>query len=114
MLEIGVGNGRVIKDVVKFKKIIYFKYVIWDLFEFNMIIFNELMKNIIDNLDFNYFINILNFLENEVKYDIIFFVNVLYELILDIFVSYFVKLSYIFEENGEIIIIELYFLLILE
>lgn len=117
VLEIGPGKGRVLLDIAKVNSSNISSKVNWTLYEPVMSVYSALEHNINDllkNKELHYNIDLTNSLNFAKKFDIIFFANVIHELTPNILTSYFSKMPNLLNENGEVIIIEIFPLLLPE
>lgn len=117
ILEIGAGKGRIMLDITKLKQKSYSEKVNWHLYEPVDIVFDELQKRIesfkiSDNEDYNIELHREFPIDN--KYDFIFIANVLHEITPNIVAHYFAKIPHILKDDGEVIIIELFPILLPE
>lgn len=117
ILEIGSGKGRVLLDIAKLRSSKISEKVSWTLYEPILPVYDSLGENIAEfakKSDIKYDITITNSLTSDQKFDIIFFANVIHEVTPNILSNYFSKLPSLLLDDGEVIIIDIFPLLMPE
>ncbi len=117
VLEIGSGKGRVLLDISKISSSTISEKVNWTLYEPVESVFNELKENITklnETTKLKYNIEVLNTFEFDKKFDIIFLANVIHEFTPNVISNYFMIIPQLLNTEGEVIIIELFPLLMPE
>ncbi len=113
ILDIGAGYGRTVLELDKLKNIKFSTSIKWFLYEPFETVRNTLRSNVI-NLEDNYQINVIDSLKEVSGIDFVIFSNIVHEITPDSFADYLAKLPSLLGKSGEIIIIDLYPLLLPE
>jgi SAM-dependent methyltransferase len=113
ILDIGAGYGRTLFELDKLKNIKFSTKIQWFLYEPFENVRDELKVNI-NQLENNYQIKVIDSLDEELDIDFAIFSNVVHEITPNIFAGYLAKLPSMLSEVGEMIIIDLYPLLMPE
>jgi SAM-dependent methyltransferase len=113
ILDIGAGYGRTLFEIDKLKDINFAANVSWFLYEPFETVRNTLRANV-NRLEDNYRINVIDSLDEAFGIDFAIFSNVVHEITPHSFADYLAQLPTILSETGEIIIIDLYPLLMPE
>jgi energy-coupling factor transporter ATP-binding protein EcfA2/2-polyprenyl-3-methyl-5-hydroxy-6-metoxy-1,4-benzoquinol methylase len=113
VLEVGAGKGRILLDIAKMKKEPLVRNITWHLYEPVDKVREELIQNL-SILDGRYNVHVLDIINPDKKYDLIFVANVLHELNPIDFSKLVCALQNSISVTGELIIIDIYPLLLPE
>ena len=113
IVDVGAGYGRTLFEIDKIKNVQFSSNIEWLLYEpFSNV--RDTLKTNISPLQEHYRINVVDSLNEISRVDFAIFSNVVHEITPDAFADYLAKLPSMLDENGEIIIIDLYPLLLPE